>query len=242
MLPWTPFPLHFPLHPPHPIFYVSPFMPQIDVFDVSWPLILMLIESTWQISKIPSDHSCLKFLYIFLGFGKWKEVVWDPQLLDNLLWKFDMVKAWCLKWAVSHEPQRLLFFLSAYLSALLSFLLPFLMIFFQLSSLSLYFCLVMWRVIRAFCCPREVVKNNGWQAVFPREAMKTPSLALKSRVNRRWICVRFCVEKAGAWVTTTQAVGAALTLFVTLKMNSTCGLQPRKEQGTWCLLHSWSHP
>lgn len=43
-------------------------------------------------------------------------------------------------------------------------------------------------------------------------------------------------------VITTCAVGATLTPFLTSKLNSICGSQPRKEQGTPCLLHSWSHP
>ena len=50
--------------------------------------------------------------------------------------------------------------LVAFLSSLLSFLLPLLSSFFQLSFLSLSFCLVKWRALKALP-PREIAKNHG---------------------------------------------------------------------------------
>ena len=50
--------------------------------------------------------------------------------------------------------------LVAFLSSLLSFLLPLLLSFFQLSFLSLSFCLVKWRALKALP-PREITKNHG---------------------------------------------------------------------------------
>ena len=65
----------------------------------------------------------------------------------------------CESWAVIHSG-CFSFWLSACLSSLLNFCFPFLMIFFQLCSLSLYFCLIKWRAIKA-SCPREIMRNNG---------------------------------------------------------------------------------
>lgn len=122
------------------------------------------------------------------------------------------------------------FWLSACLSSLLSFQFPFLMIFFQLCSLSPYFCLLKWRTIKA-SCPREIVKNNAVAKLcYLRELWKSHLWrVLKNSVNMRRICTRFCLEEAGAWGTTTRALAATNSPFFTSKVNPMCGFQPRKD-------------
>lgn len=161
------------------------------------------------------------------------------------------LEVWYLKGfglEVSCEPWSMMtifsFWLSAFLSSFLSFLLSLPKSFFQLCSLSLRFYLVKWRAIKALPS-REIVKNKEMARLGYLEKLWESHLWRVLKIVLIMICLGwvhawFSLEVVGTWTTTTQAVGATDTPLFTSKVISVCGFQPRKDQGTRCLLHSWS--